>query len=145
MLIGFQKQFAGKVVSGEKKQTIRAYRKRPFKVGDKLQLYTGLRTKACRKLGEAVCISARDVEIIGSKGCATLYPDAKYWNVWHSHILISGRYIPEKSLFAEDDGFGIYKPFEKFLDFFFPNEVLFEPAKRLYRFRGQLIKWDELI
>ena len=56
-LLGFQKQFADLVESGEKRQTIRAYRKdgRDPKVGDRLHLYAGLRTKQCRKLGEAVC------------------------------------------------------------------------------------------
>ena len=56
-LLGFQKQFVESVESGEKRQAIRAYRKdgRDPKVGDRLHLYTGLRTKQCRKLGEAVC------------------------------------------------------------------------------------------
>jgi hypothetical protein len=45
---------------GLKCQTIRVLRyykgkPNPVKVGDKLYLYTGLRTKKCRKLGEAIC------------------------------------------------------------------------------------------
>lgn len=50
--LNFQKQFAPLVESGEKRQTIRAYRKdgRDPKVGDKLYLFTGLRTKASRRL-----------------------------------------------------------------------------------------------
>lgn len=47
--------FIDKILSGEKRQTIR--RASPkwtnVKAGDKLTLYTGLRTKKCRKLGEA--------------------------------------------------------------------------------------------
>ena len=56
--LNFQARFAPLVESGEKRQTIRACRKdgRDPKVGDTLYLYTGQRTKACRKLGEAVCI-----------------------------------------------------------------------------------------
>ena len=63
-LLGFQKQFAPLVESGEKRQTVRAYRKdgRNPKVGDRLYLYTGLRTKQCRKLGEAI---AKSVKVIG--------------------------------------------------------------------------------
>ena len=63
-LLGFQAQFADVVESGEKTQTIRAYRKdkRDPKPGDTLYLYTGLRTKQCRKLGEAI---AESVEVIG--------------------------------------------------------------------------------
>ena len=53
----FQAKFADAVASGEKRQTIRAPRKdnRHAKAGDKLQLYTGMRTKSCRKLRDAVC------------------------------------------------------------------------------------------
>ena len=63
-LLGFQKQFAQAVEDGTKRQTIRAFRKdkRDPQPGQTLYLYTGLRTKACRKLGESVCTS---VELIG--------------------------------------------------------------------------------
>ena len=48
----FQAQFADAVATGQKRQTIRAPRKdnRHAKPGDKLQLYTGMRSKSCRKL-----------------------------------------------------------------------------------------------
>ena len=42
-----------------KRQTIRATRKRSFKQGDTLYLYTGMRTKNCIKLGE---VKAKEVE-----------------------------------------------------------------------------------
>lgn len=44
----FKPQFADKVASGEKCQTIRQTKR--AKKGDRLQLYTGQRTRACRKL-----------------------------------------------------------------------------------------------
>ncbi len=50
--INFKAKFADLVATGKKTQTIR--RTNRFKVGDTLQLYTGQRTKACRKLGEAL-------------------------------------------------------------------------------------------
>jgi len=63
----FKGRFADAVQSGEKRQTIRANGKRRHaQPGDKLQLYTGMRTKACRKLRDAVC---HDVCPI------TIYPD----------------------------------------------------------------------
>lgn len=48
----FQAQFAAAVTDGTKCQTIRAERKggRHARVGEPVQLYTGMRTKACRKL-----------------------------------------------------------------------------------------------
>ena len=55
--LNFQAKFAPLVESGEKRQTIRKLRKdgRDPKPGDRLYLYTGMRTKACRKLGEVKC------------------------------------------------------------------------------------------
>lgn len=52
--INFSAEFADAVAAGRKTQTIR--QKARAKPGDALQLYTGQRTKDCRKLGEGVCI-----------------------------------------------------------------------------------------
>ena len=62
----FKKQFAGIVESGEKLYTIRALRKNGHaKPGQNLQLYTGMRTKACRKLVavDPVCWEVFDIAI----------------------------------------------------------------------------------
>ena len=61
--LSFKKQFAQEVASGRKCQTIRALRNRPIKQGEKLYLYTGMRTKGCRKLKETVCKRVRHVRI----------------------------------------------------------------------------------
>lgn len=63
--LNFKAQFAPAIESGEKRQTIRAPRKdgRDPKPGDTLHLYTGMRTKACRKLGEYRCRSSTPVVI----------------------------------------------------------------------------------
>lgn len=57
--------FIDKILSGKKRQTIR--RASPkwanAKAGDKLTLYTGLRTKQCRKLGEAVVESITQIKL----------------------------------------------------------------------------------
>ncbi len=62
----FKKQFAAAVESGTKTTTIRPPRKRTTRVGDILYLYTGQRTKQCRKLGEAECISVSPIDILWS-------------------------------------------------------------------------------
>ncbi|ESA37841.1 hypothetical protein N836_35060 [Leptolyngbya sp. Heron Island J] len=47
----FKKQFAPLIKSGAKQQTIRAPRKTRHAIaGEPIQLYTGMRTKACSKL-----------------------------------------------------------------------------------------------
>jgi hypothetical protein len=58
--INFSPQFADAIQRGEKRQTIRRGRK--CEAGARLQLYTGQRTKACRKLMDAIC---RDVTYVG--------------------------------------------------------------------------------
>ena len=63
--LNFKTQFADDVASGRKCQSIRAPRKdgRDPVPGNRLQLYTGMRTRACRKLGDANCIRVRPVQI----------------------------------------------------------------------------------
>ena len=58
--LNFNKQFAEAVAAGKKTQTIRRFRKDgrdPCRPGTRLQLYTGMRTKSCRKLADAICTS----------------------------------------------------------------------------------------
>lgn len=59
----FKLAFAHDVEIGVKHQTIRLNRKYPTKKGDKLSLYTGMRTKRCRLLKRAECTSVVPVEI----------------------------------------------------------------------------------
>lgn len=58
----FQPTFADLVESGQKTQTIR--KTLCGKVGDPVYLYTGQRTKQCRKLGEGVVVDVAPVEIV---------------------------------------------------------------------------------
>lgn len=61
--LNFSPEFAGPVERREKKQTIRQTRR--ANVGDVLQLYTGQRTKSCRKLSaiDPVCVCVDYVAI----------------------------------------------------------------------------------
>ena len=59
----FRARFAEDVESGAKAQTIRPRRKRPTKVGDMLYMFTGMRTKQCRKLGQWRCTSVEPLRI----------------------------------------------------------------------------------
>lgn len=118
--LGFKKQFADRVLSGEKLQTIRALRKRPFAVGDKLHLYTGMRTKACRKLGEAVAARVHQISI----GVGPLGTD----------ITINGKSCRGlREGIAVADGFSCSA---EMLDWFRKTHGL--------PFHGQLIQWDEV-
>ncbi|MET3924556.1 hypothetical protein [Devosia sp. 2618] len=75
----FQPQFAAAIESGAKRQTIR--RSARAKVGDRLQLYTGQRTKACRKLvdPDPICTMAHYIALRPDGitfGNASLFPSA---------------------------------------------------------------------
>ena len=81
--LNFKKQFAPKVEAGIKRNTIRRRRKygRDPKAGDTLYLYTGMRTKGCRRLGEAKCKSSMPILIDKSDIVVAgqlLYPDKEY-------------------------------------------------------------------
>lgn len=54
-LLGFQEWKAKKVISGECRQTIRARRKHPIKIGTPLIFAMGCRTKNYRRIGTSVC------------------------------------------------------------------------------------------
>lgn len=63
--LNFMSQFADDVDLGYKRRSIRAPRKdgRNPTAGCELQLYTGMRTAACRKLADAKCVRVRPVLI----------------------------------------------------------------------------------
>lgn len=116
--LSFKKEFAPKVESGEKKQTIRRKRKdgRDPKKGQTLYLYTGMRTKSCRKLGEEICKSALPI-LIGE------------FDVFVGGQLLS---LEEEKVLAEADGFETVTDFRDFFldDYSWPG-----------RFEGCLICW----
>jgi hypothetical protein len=62
------KDYASRTKVKPKTTTIRAMRKRPFKKGDRLFLFSGLRTKQCKRLGEAIC---KKIEMIGIEEAAS--------------------------------------------------------------------------
>lgn len=125
-LLNFQPQFADKVASGAKRQTIRAYRKdgRDPKPGDTLYLYTGTRTSACRKLGEVVCREVIPMHIrpkgFGFEGGHHLGDFIKLYG--HGASLMRG--------FAKADGFSDWPAM---CDWFEKTHGL--------PFRGLLIRW----
>lgn len=67
--LNFQNRFADAVARKKKRHTIRARRKHPIKAGDTLYLYTGMRTKKCRRLCEPVrCTAATAIVIVSAFG-----------------------------------------------------------------------------
>ena len=114
----FMKRFAEKVESGIKPHTIRDnhWNGRHAKAGDKLQLYTGMRTRQCRKLLDALCLGVWEIDIRDS-------------NVRILNLTGWAKLSP-----AEVESLAIGDGFDSVDEFF---EYFKEPADRV------LIAWDK--
>lgn len=122
--LNFKTRFANLVVLGLKPHTIRAPRKVPLKVGDILYLYTGMRTKACRRLAVARCSAVSPIQITSRQRrvnvCegAQLYPVGTLSRDWIGTLAVR-------------DGFDSPDEFFAFFD---------QPRGR--SFFGSLIEWE---
>lgn len=95
----FQKRFAPQILAGTKRQTIRLPRKRHARPGEKLQLFTGMRTRHC-------------VKVIPDPFCTVVLPisimfEARRIVDMALGIWSSGRWtqIDDLDAFARRDGF----------------------------------------
>lgn len=115
--INFKQQFADDVEDGIKCQTIRKPRKdgRPnAKSGDVVKLYTGMRTKECRLLRQAIV------------------RETKHVRIEHTHMYLDGVIVSNDNEFAQGDGFLSFTEMaEWFLDTY--GSLPFE---------GTVIYWD---
>lgn len=125
--LNFKAQFADDVEFGSKRQTVRAPRKDGrdhCKVGDTIKLYTGMRTKACRLLGEAKVTSIRKIWMDG----VSMTLDGQ-----HVPSAVYDRHSPmTDNEFAEADGF----------DSFMDMADWFRNVHGL-PFEGVVIAWDQ--
>lgn len=117
---GFQiSTFCRKNLPLPKRQTIRANGKRRHaRPGEAIQLYTAMRTKQCRKIGDAKCESVHKIEMEITE--CSLY------------IEIDGRTLKSIHDFARQDGF---EHGEDMLQFWQ------EEHRGVSHFDGSLIKW----
>ena len=91
----FKPSFVGPILSGEKHQTIRLPRKRHARPGEQLQLYTGMRTRACRLIASPVCEAVHDIRLDVEAGEISI-DDAVVYSA-----------IVDLNAFAVRDGFGV--------------------------------------
>lgn len=118
----FKQQFMAPILSGAKQQTIRADRKRHARIGEQLQLYTGMRTKSCRLIGRAACIDVEPVQLVlGAAGTVTIGGRTR-----------SGGFLDE---FARLDGFAKWDDLLYFWELNHPDVHLFS---------GVIIRWRDL-
>lgn len=123
----FQPQFIDPILSERKTQTIRAVGKRRHaRPGEALQLYTAMRTKQCRIVGRAVCLSVSPIKISFSK----MYPGDVITldgapRIWQGDL----------DPFAIADGFTSWAEMRQFWEKHHPS---------LLQFHGFLIRWKDL-
>lgn len=120
----FKAQFATPILAGTKQQTIRAHRKRHARVGETLQLYTGMRTKHCRLIGRATCESIQDVRLSFINGYIITDGDGP------ARVLL--RTLADCDAFARRDGFQDWKSLAEFWEANHPGTRFFN---------GVLIFW----
>lgn len=127
--------FVDKVESREKRQTIRATRKRPIKLRERLHHFTGMRTKKCRRLCSKFEDHAKQVRRIEMR-FRFVRPGVFAWE-----IKVEGKPLPTMlhlDLLARDDGFdGV----DSFLKFFIRAAKPARKGSRISRFTGQIINW----
>jgi hypothetical protein len=131
----FMPRFVPLIESGRKSQTIRKDRSSPSRharVGEAIQLYTGMRTPACRLIGEARCIGVTELrlELPGPGKIPEIFIGADGGR-WARHL----KGPRELEQFAKADGFS---------DFDDMHAFWLETHGRIETFHGVLIRWEPL-
>lgn len=121
--INFQARFAELVATGKKKQTIRLS-PRGIKPGTELQLYTGQRTKSCRKLGDAVCTRIDEIKLEKDKALLGIY--VAFVSINNSDLFTT---------LALRDGFSSYSEMYEWFSQRYKRDVI----------NGWLIQWENTI
>jgi hypothetical protein len=104
----FQERFIPLILDGSKDHTVRkerAGRSCHARPGETIYLYYGMRTKWCRKIGEATCWATQEIQITDNSIFMAAYSEVGY----KSGIGLGGPYWPlldyTKDFFAWKDGF----------------------------------------
>lgn len=98
----FNRRFEHPIVTRAKRHTIRADRRRHARVGEQLQLFTGMRTRGCRKLGTATCTAVYGVRLDLVDGRV----ETETGTAWTT--------IAELDAFARSDGFSDWADLQAF-------------------------------
>jgi hypothetical protein len=127
----FKKQFGPPILAGTKAQTIRADRKRHARPGELVQLFTGMRTRQCRRLGESRCVEVLPVRMAFSRRGA-----AELMQVGERYLVTGG----QMDAFARADGFADLEAMARFWWTEHPPE-----GGNILTFEGILIRWEPLV
>lgn len=119
------------VASRPKLQTIRAIGKRRHaRAGETLQLYTAMRTKQCRKIGDAKCVRVDPIRINVEGGRVAIAPGTSDARAFDKSC--------DLDAFAQRDGFADWADMREFW------REEHGDLKRLGPFVGALIMWSPM-
>ncbi len=95
----FAPQFVAPIEARTKLQTVRGHRRRHARPGEPIQLYTGMRTKQCRKLmsPDPICIRLWDIRIVVDPAERRLISNMEIEGIYQSPWDVEA--------FAKHDGF----------------------------------------
>lgn len=118
--LSFQPRFVQPILDGVKDQTIRAPRKVPIRPGQTLHLFTGMRTKQCRRIATVTCTAVLSV---------TIRPF-----LYSVDAIVDGQEV-HLTEFARRDGFGSWA---EMCDFW-------QDTHGALAFTGHVYRWEALI
>jgi len=129
MIIGFKERFLHKIESGTKIHTIRVDKHDRWKSGMKMDMATGVRTKAYKKFAEKTCIGTQKISI-------KYFDIINSYMIWIDEIYFGSVFLDSEILFftpevkelSQNDGFDDVK---EFLEWFGKD------------FKGKIIHWTD--
>ena len=124
--LSFQPRFVRPILDGAKDQTIRPPRKVPIRPGQTLHLFTGMRTKRCRRIATVPCARVGAVLIDFTVGCVAVKFDngSRFYGCLES-----------LNTFAQADGFASWGEMRAFWREHHPGVDVFV---------GDIIAWEAL-
>lgn len=118
----FRKLFVPKIEAKDKRQTIRAPRKRHVRPDEEIQLYFAMRTVHCRLIGRSTCLAVLPI-----------FMAFDYDTPMESFVEIDRERPPDLDRFAQADGFDDFATMTGYWRKMHPDANPFE---------GFLIQWD---
>lgn len=132
--LSFKEQFCPRVKNGNKRHSIRAKRKRAWKVGDKIALYYGQRTRHCMLLGRSKVVKVESIVIAMSSNF--VLNDLPTGNDIYIDINGIGLNYDEATNLARLDGFTTLQAMARF--WWKEHKKHFKAGKM---FNGDVIHW----
>lgn len=132
---GVSAYYVGSILHNPKRQTIRAHRRgrgRHARPGDELQLYTAMRTKYCRLIGKARCVSVDPIKIDFDYFYHPSYVEAGRIEIGDPFRVCQGK--ENLNRFAAADGFADWNEMRQF----------WQREHGLGKFEGVIIRWEPL-